>query len=143
MADSKDYYNILGIEKSATDDEIKKAYRKLAKKYHPDSHTGDDKKAAETKFKEVSEAYTVLSDSDKRAQYDRFGSGFENAGFGGNGAGYSNGFGGFDFSGFQGGMGVDIDLDDILRKCIWRRLWWLWWKFTKKTRTYKRRRFKI
>ena len=111
MADSKDYYELLGVSKTATDDEIKKAYRKLAKQYHPDAqHSDEDKKKAEAKFKEISEAYSVLSDSQKRAQYDRFGSNFEQAGFGG-GAG---GFGGFDFSGFGNGMGVDIDLDDIL-----------------------------
>ncbi len=112
MADSKDYYELLGVSKTATDDEIKRAYRKLAKKYHPDAqHTEEDKKQAEAKFKEISQAYSVLSDSNKRAQYDRFGSNFEQAGFGGAGAG---GFGGFDFSGFGNGMNIDIDLDDIL-----------------------------
>lgn len=114
MAESKDYYDILGVSKDASDDEIKRAFRKLAKKYHPDAHTGEEKKEAEVKFKEVNEAYSVLSDSTKRAQYDRFGSNFENAGFGGGAGGYGNGYGGFDFSGFGGGMGVDIDLDDIL-----------------------------
>ena len=109
MAESKDYYDILGVSKSANADEIKRAYRKLAKKYHPDANP-DNKEEAEAKFKEVNEAYSVLSDDSKRAQYDRFGSNFEQAGFG-SGAG---GFGGFDFSGFGGGMGVDIDLDDIL-----------------------------
>lgn len=114
MADSKDYYEMLGVSKTATDDEIKKAYRRLAKKYHPDAqHTEEDKKQAEAKFKEISEAYSVLSDSTKRAQYDRFGSNFDQAGFDGAGGGYG-GFGGFDFSGFGNGMGVDIDLDDIL-----------------------------
>ena len=113
MAESKDYYEILGVSKNATDDELKKAYRRLAKKYHPDAqHDEAEKKNAEAKFKEINEAYSVLSDSTKRAQYDRFGSNFEQAGFGG---GYgAGGFGGFDFSGFSGGMGVDIDLDDIL-----------------------------
>lgn len=112
MAESKDYYEILGVSKSATDDELKRAYRKLAKKYHPDAqHDEASKKNAEAKFKEINEAYSVLSDSNKRAQYDRFGSNFEQAGFGGYGQG---GFSGFDFSGFSGGMGVDIDLDDIL-----------------------------
>jgi len=105
----RDYYEVLGVSKNATPDEIKKAYRKKAKEFHPDAYTGDDKKAAEEKFKEASEAYSVLSDESKKAQYDRFGHGFENAGFGGAGAG------GFDFSGFSsGGMGFDIDLDDIL-----------------------------
>lgn len=116
MAGSKDYYDLLGVSKTATDEEIKKAYRKLAKQHHPDSHTGSDKKGAEAKFKEISEAYTVLSDKQKRSQYDQFGSNFEQAGFGG-GSGFggfsgSSGFGGFDFSGFSSGM--DIDLDDIL-----------------------------
>lgn len=113
MAESKDYYELLGVSKSATDEELKKAYRVLAKKYHPDSYEGTDKEAAEAKFKQISEAYSVLSDKTKRDQYDRFGSNFEQAGFGGGASGYG-GFGGFDFSGFGNGMGVDIDLDDIL-----------------------------
>lgn len=110
MAESKDYYQILGVSKDATADDLKKAYRKLAKQYHPDAqHTEADKKNAEAKFKEINEAYSVLSDDTKRAQYDRFGSNFEQAGFGGAGA-YGNygGFGGFD------GFGMDIDLEDIL-----------------------------
>ncbi len=112
MADSKDYYEILGVSKTATADEIKRAFRKLAKQYHPDAqHTEEEKAKAEVKFKEINEAYSVLSDETKRAQYDRFGSNFEQAGFGG--GSYGN-YGGFDFSGFGSGMGVDIDLDDIL-----------------------------
>lgn len=115
MAESKDYYKILGVSKDATDDEIKKAFRKLAKANHPDAQQDEAaKKRAEVKFKEINEAYSVLSDKTKRAQYDRFGSNFEQAGFGGQGGYYSNGFGGFDFSGFNGGMGIDIDLEDIL-----------------------------
>ncbi len=107
MAESKDYYSILGVSKDATADELKKAYRKLAKQYHPDAqHTDEDKKNAEAKFKEINEAYSVLSDETKRAQYDRFGSNFEQAGFGG---GY--GSGAYDFSGFGG---MDFDLEDIL-----------------------------
>ncbi|MCR5607645.1 MAG: molecular chaperone DnaJ [Lachnospiraceae bacterium] len=90
MADKRDYYEVLGVSRNATDDELKKAYRTLAKKYHPDTNPGD--KEAEAKFKEASEAYAVLSDSDKRRQYDQFGhQAFEN---GGAGAGY----GGFDFT---------------------------------------------
>ena len=110
MAESKDYYSILGVSKDATADDLKKAYRKRAKQYHPDAqHTEEDKKKAEAKFKEINEAYSVLSDENKRAQYDRFGSNFEQAGFGGSGfGGYSNAY---DFSGFGG---IDFDLEDIL-----------------------------
>lgn len=95
---SKDYYQTLGLSKNATTDEIKKAYRKLALKYHPDR--GGDK-ATETKFKEVNEAYQILSDPQKRTAYDQFGS--EGAPFGGN-AGQGQGFSGFDFSGFSQGQ---------------------------------------
>jgi molecular chaperone DnaJ len=99
MADKRDYYEILGVSKGATDAEIKRAYRKVAKKYHPDTNPGD--KEAEAKFKEASEAYEVLSDSQKRAQYDQFGhAAFDQTGGFGGGAG---GFGGFDFNG--GDMG--------------------------------------
>ena len=109
MADSKDYYSVLGVSKDATADELKRAYRKLAKQYHPDAqHTEEDKKNAEAKFKEINEAYSVLSDENKRAQYDRFGSNFEQAGFGG---GYGNYGGAYGFNGFSG---MDIDLEDIL-----------------------------
>ena len=88
---AKNYYDILGVSKGATDDEIKKAYRKLAHKYHPDKSGGD-----EAKFKEINEAYQVLSDQSKRQQYDQFGQTFEGGSAG------AGGFGGFDFSGFQG-----------------------------------------
>lgn len=104
---SKDYYQTLGVSKTATKDEIKKAFRKLAHQYHPDKQGGD-----EAKFKEVNEAYQVLSDDQKRAQYDRFGSAGPNAGFGGGGQGFG-GFGGFDFSGFQNGQNMEFDLNDI------------------------------
>lgn len=94
----KDYYEVLGISKTASDDEIKSAFRKLAKKYHPDVSKEPD---AEAKFKEAQEAYAVLSDKSKRTQYDQFGHQAFNNG-GGTGGGYSN-MGGFDFSNFDFG----------------------------------------
>jgi molecular chaperone DnaJ len=98
MANKRDYYEVLGVEKSASDAEIKKAYRKLAKQYHPDVNQGD--KASEAKFKELNEAYEVLSDAQKRSQYDQFGhAGTDPNGFGG--------FGGF------GGGNVDFDFGGI------------------------------
>ncbi len=106
MADKRDFYEVLGIQKGASEDEIKKAYRKMAMKYHPDKNPGD--KEAEEKFKEANEAYAVLSDPDKKSKYDRFGhAGVDpNAGFGGGGAGFG-GFGGFEdiFDMFGGGFG--------------------------------------
>lgn len=99
MADKRDYYEVLGVSKTASDDELKKAYRSAAKKYHPDLHPGD--KAAEAKFKEANEAYEILSDPQKKAAYDRFGF----AGVDPNAAaqgGAGNPFGGF-----------DVDLGDI------------------------------
>ena len=102
MADKRDYYEVLGVNKGASDAEIKKAYRSLAKKYHPD--VNPDNKEAEAKFKEVNEAYEVLSDADKKAKYDQYGhAAFDPAA--GAGGGYG-GFGGF------GGFG-DVDLGDI------------------------------
>ena len=97
MADDKrDYYEVLGVDKSVSDDELKKAYRKAAKKYHPDLNPGD--KEAEQKFKEVNEAYEVLSDKEKRARYDQFGhAGVDpnyGAGAGGYGGGVTRDFGG-------------------------------------------------
>lgn len=100
---SKDYYAILGVDKNASDAEIKKAFRKKAQEYHPDKKDGDEKK-----FKEVNEAYGVLRDKQKRAQYDQFGQAGPGAGMGGG----QGGFGGFDFSGFQQG-GMEFDLGDI------------------------------
>ena len=98
---AKDYYEILGVSKSASADEIKKAYRKLAVKYHPDKNPGNQ--AAEEKFKEISKAYEVLSDSGKRAQYDQFGPDlFEKAGGGASGFGRRPGAGGNGFGGFGG-----------------------------------------
>lgn len=108
MAEQKrDYYEVLGVDKSATDEELKKAFRKLAKQYHPDANP-NNKEEAEKKFKEVNEAYEVLSDKQKRSMYDQFGHSGPN--------GYSSdfsGFSGFDgFSGFGNG-GFDVDLGDI------------------------------
>ena len=100
MANKRDYYEVLGVEKGADDATIKKAYRQLAKKYHPDVNPGD--KTAEEKFKEVNEAYQVLSNPEKRAQYDQFGHDGPQAG------GFGGGFG--DFSGFGGGFGGFEDI---------------------------------
>lgn len=109
MAEKRDYYEVLGVSKNATEDEIKKAYRKLAKQYHPDFNPGD--KEAERKFKEVSEAHEVLSDKEKRQKYDQFGhAAFDPAYGGGQGGGFG-GFGGFGDVGdifdtfFGGGFG--------------------------------------
>ncbi|MEK7609570.1 MAG: DnaJ C-terminal domain-containing protein [Patescibacteria group bacterium] len=116
----KDYYKILGLDKNASKDDIKKAFRKMAHEHHPDKTKGHA--GSEQKFKEASEAYSVLSDDNKRAQYDRFGSAGPSGGAGfnaGQGGFGSKGFGGFDFSGFQNGGfnfnqgGVEFDLGDI------------------------------
>lgn len=112
MAEKRDFYEVLGVSKTANDDEIKKAYRKLAKKYHPDLNPDDN--TAEQKFKEVSEAYEILSDKEKRTRYDQFGHAGVDPNFGGGAGGYAGGFGGFDmgdifgdifggFGGFGGG----------------------------------------
>ena len=130
MADNKrDYYEVLGVSKTASADEIKKAYRSLAKKYHPDMNPGD--KEAEVKFKEANEAYEILSDADKRAKYDQYGhAAFDPSMGGGSGFGGFGGFGGGDFdfgdifSSFFGGGGsssrstrnMPIDGDDVLAR---------------------------
>lgn len=126
--ENKDYYKILGVDKKATQDEIKSAYRKLAKQYHPDLHPNDSECAK--KFKEVNEAYETLGDQNKRANYDQFGSAdgnpFGAGGFGGSGGfgGFSGNFGGFEdifdiFSSFGGGArtrtsGVQVQGEDIV-----------------------------
>ena len=105
MADKRDYYEVLGVSKTATDAEIKKAFRVLAKKYHPDMNPGD--KEAEAKFKEAQEAYAVLSDAEKRKQYDQFGHAAFEGGAGGaggyGGAGSSSSYGGSSYGGAYGG----------------------------------------
>ena len=111
----RDYYEVLGVIKSASAEEIKKAYRKLALKYHPDRNKND--KTAEAKFKEASEAYHVLSDKERKANYDQFGhAAFE-------GGPNRGGFGNFDFSEFS------TSFSDIFEDFFWR----LWWKCGRKT----------
>ena len=105
MAEQKrDYYEVLGVDKNADDATLKKAYREMAKKYHPDMHPGD--KDAEAKFKEASEAYAVLSDAEKRRQYDQFGHAAFDGGMGGGGGGFD--FSGMDFSDIFGDIFGDF-----------------------------------
>ena len=112
MANSKDYYNVLGVDKKADKEEIKKAFRKLAHKYHPDKGGTD-----EAKFKEITEAYSILSDDKKRREYDTYGQAFPGGGARSTGSGQGgNPFAGFDFSQFQqgfGGGGVEFDFGDV------------------------------
>src|SRR5262245_65387648 len=103
----RDYYETLGVSKTASDDDIKKAYRGLARKYHPDRNPGD--KQAEIRFKEIQDAYEVLSDSKKRSQYDQFG-------FAGPGGGGFEGFGGGRGPGGFGTGPGGIDVEEILRQ---------------------------
>ena len=105
LAEKRDYYEVLGLQKGAGDDEIKKAFRQLAKKYHPDLNPGD--KEAETKFKEVNEAYEVLSDKEKRQRYDQFGFAGVDPSYGAGAPGGAGGAGGF------GGFGGFGDLGDL------------------------------
>ncbi|MDL2288919.1 molecular chaperone DnaJ [Oscillospiraceae bacterium OttesenSCG-928-F05] len=103
MAEKRDFYEVLGLQKGASEDEVKRAYRKLAKTYHPDVNPGD--KDAEQKFKEVGDAYSVLSDPEKKSRYDQFGHAGVDPSYGAGGGGY-DGFGGF-------GGGYDFDLGSI------------------------------
>ena len=109
MADKRDYYEVLGVQKGASDDEIKKAYRKVAKQYHPDLHPGD--KEAEAKFKEAGEAYEILSNPEKKQRYDQFGHAGVDPNFGAGGGGFGGGFSDFGDLGdifgsfFGGGFG--------------------------------------
>ncbi|MBF2000935.1 MAG: DnaJ domain-containing protein [Synechococcales cyanobacterium M58_A2018_015] len=110
--DFKDYYATLGVSKTATAEEIKQAYRKLARKYHPDVNPGD--KAAEARFKEINEAYEVLSDADKRRKYDQFGQYWNRAG----GAGWPGGAQGADFGGFD--FSQYANFDDFINELLGR-----------------------
>ena len=106
MADKKDYYESLGLKKDASEADIKKAFRQQAKKFHPDVNPGNSR--AEARFKEINEAYEVLSDSDKKARYDQFGHAGVDPNFGGGAGGPFGGGGGF--SGFGG---MDFDLGEL------------------------------
>ena len=109
MAEKKDYYETLGLKKGASEEEIKSAFRKMAMKYHPDRNPGDA--SAEEKFKEVNEAYSILSDPEKKANYDRFGFAGIDPSYG---AGSGGGFSGFSgFSGSRGFNASDFGFDDL------------------------------
>jgi molecular chaperone DnaJ len=112
-APKKDYYQVLGVKKSATKDEIKKAFREMAKKYHPDINK---EKGAEERFREVNEAYEVLEDDKKRQNYDNFGHAGVDESMGGGGNPFAQGFGGFGFGGggFGGGQQVHMDAEDVM-----------------------------
>jgi molecular chaperone DnaJ len=116
MATKADYYETLGVEKNASDEDIKKAYRKVAMKYHPDKNPGD--KSAEEKFREATEAYEILKDPQRRSQYDQFGhAAFQQGGGAGGFSGFGGGFGGFDISdalrAFMADFGTDSNLSDL------------------------------
>ena len=121
-ASKRDYYEVLGVSKTATDEEIKRAFRKLAKQYHPDINK---EPGAEEKFKEIGEAYAVLSDKQKRSQYDQFGhAAFDGTGGGASGFGGFEGFSGFDFDDFDLGsifesmMGGGRKVVDLVNKKV-------------------------
>ena len=103
---ARDYYDVLGVNKNASQDEIKKAFRKKARQYHPDVNR-DNPEEAEKNFKEVNEAYEVLSDDTKKAQYDQYGHDAFTAGGGNSAGGFGGGFGGGGFGGFGGGSGFE------------------------------------
>src|SRR5512136_1958303 len=116
MSTKADYYEILGVPKTASEDEIKRAYRKLAMKYHPDKNPGD--KTAEEKFREATEAYEILKDPQRRSQYDQFGhAAFQQGGGPGGFSGGFSGFGGFDISdalpAFMADFGSDSTFSDL------------------------------
>ena len=115
MANGKDYYKVLGIDKSASEEDVKKAYRKLAREHHPDVVSEKDKEAAEKRFKEINEAYRVLSDAEKRKMYDTYGTADPNQGFGGFSGGQGRGgqWGPFTYTYTNGGNGGNQEYGDF------------------------------